>query len=173
LVSNYDQVIDTGLKDYKEQINNFIKNTADKGGTKEGTYESNKTAYNFLETKIDLLIDRARMQSNGSCKLIPNLTQKIEKLLGDKTPLEISKQGQQDQGNSFGCTERLLVLVKKQLMSIKEIHQRADKCTSRTGEQLSCIRLTTSKTALDISNQSINAAWLVETTKRSSAKKIN
>lgn len=173
LVSDYDEVIDHGLRDYKQQLNTFVKNTSDAGGTQEGTFENNKRTYNQLETKIDLLIDRARMQSTGSCKLVTNISSKIERVLGDKMPVVIAPDNQTKTGNSYGCTERLLILVKKQLQGIKEIHEKADKCRSRTGEQLSCIRMATSKTALDISNQSINAAWIVETTKRSSKQKTN
>jgi len=173
LVSDYDQVIDHGLRDYKQQLNTFIKNASDVGGTKQGTFENNKGTYNQLETRIDLLIDRARMQSTGSCKLVTNISSKIERIMGDKMPVEIAPSNQTNTGNSYGCTERLLILVKKQLLFVKEIHEKADKCKSRTGEQLSCIRITTSKTALDISNQSINAAWIVETTKRSSKQKTN
>ena len=171
LVSDYDQVIDHGLRDYKQQLNTFIKNASDAGGTKQGTFESNKGTYNQLEARIDLLIDRARMQSTGSCKLVTNISSKIERIMGDQMPTEIAPNNQTDTGNSYGCTERLLILVRKQLLFVKEIHEKADKCRSRTGEQLSCIRIATSKTALDISNQSINAAWIVETTKRSSKRK--
>lgn len=173
LVSAYDEVIDYGLRDYKQQLNAFVKDMSDVGGTPEGTYEFNKRVYNQLETRIDLLIDRAKMQSTGSCKLVTNLSSKIEKIMGDKMPTVIKPESQTDSGNSYGCTERLLVLVKQQLQFVKEIHQNADKCRSRSGEQLSCLRPATSKTALDISNQSINAAWIVETTKRSSKRKTD
>ncbi|MDT7831999.1 hypothetical protein RQM59_06385 [Flavobacteriaceae bacterium S356] len=173
LVSDYDQVIDHGLRDYKQLLNTFIKNASDAGGTEQGTFDSSKGTYNQLESKIDLLIDRARMQSTGSCKLVTNISSKIERIMGDQMPVVIAPNNQTENGNSYGCTERLLVLIKKQLLFVKEIHQTADKCRSRNGEQLSCIRITTSKTALDISNQSINAAWIVETTKRSSKRKTD
>lgn len=171
LVSDYDQVIDLGLQDYKQQLNTFIKNASDAGGTQAGTFENNKRTYNLLESKIDLLIDRARMQSTGGCKLVTDLSSKIQRIMGDDMPVVIAPDSQTDNGNSFGCTERLLVLVKRQLLFVKEIHEKKDKCKSRSGEQLSCIRIATSKTALDISNQSINAAWIVETTKRSTKQK--
>ncbi len=57
LVSAYDEVIDHGLRDYKLQLNTFIKNASDAGGTPQGTFENNRGTYNQLETKIDLLID--------------------------------------------------------------------------------------------------------------------
>lgn len=173
LVSAYDEVIDHGLRDYKQQLNTFVKNASDAGGTEQGTFERNKSTYNQLETKIDLLIDRAKMQSTGSCKLVTNISSKIERIMGDQMPVVLDPKNQTKTGNSYGCTERLLQLIKKQLLFVKEIHEKADKCRSRTGEQLSCIRITTSKTALDISNQSINAAWIVETTKRSSKRKTD
>lgn len=173
LVSDYDEVIDHGLRDYKQQLNAFVKDMADAGGTSEGTYEYNKSTYNQLESRIDLLIDRAKMQSTGSCKLVTNISSKIQRIMGDQVPVVIKPESQSETGNSYGCTERLLVLVKQQLLFVKEIHQNTDKCKSRSGEQLSCLRTATSKSALDISNQSINAAWIVETTKRSSKKNID
>ena len=173
LISPYDEVIDIGLKEYKEEINLFIKNMSDLGGTEEGTFTYNKAKYNELETKIDLLIERAQLQSTGSCKMLPEISSKIEKLLGDNLPADLRNADKNEDGNSYGCTERLLVLIKEQLASIKQIHETTDKCRAADGSNISCIRTATSKTAMDITNQSINAAWIVETTKKNSKTKLD
>lgn len=166
LVGPYDEVIDNGLKEYKEEINTFIKNMGDLGGSDEGTFESNMDKYNELEAKIELLIDRANLQSTGSCKMVTDITSKIQKIMGDNMPQELVSEKQRDNGNSFGCIEKLLILVKDQLIILKKIHKETDKCKDDLGKEFSCIREATSKTALDITNQSINAAWVVETTKK-------
>lgn len=169
-VTPYDEVIDHGLKDYKESLNLFVKNMIDKGGTESGTFEANREAYNELEVKIDLLIDRAKMQSEGGCKMATELSTRIVALMGDKLPAELRVQMNEKEGNSFGCTERLLVLVKDQLGLLKQIHATADKCTSEEGGNISCIRPATGPLALDLSNLSINAAWIVETAKKEGGK---
>ena len=173
IVTPYDQVIDNGLSEYKEELNIFVKNMADSGGTEEGTFELNKQTYNELETQIELLIDRAKIQSTGSCKLSTELTSKVVDIMNDNIPIELTNVKTHKDGNSFGCTEKLLVLIKKQLDFLKEIHSTTDKCKNEQNENISCVRPATAKSVLDISNQSINAAWVVETAKKSSKDKID
>ena len=172
VVSPYDEVIDNGLQAYKESINTLAMNLSDSAGKKEGTFEENREKYNALEAKINLLIDRAAIQSSGKgCKLTTDVTAKVEKIMGDNMPLEAE---QKDDGDSYGCTERLLILVKQQLLLLQQIHKETDKCTAigiREDEdaepsKISCLRPATSKTAMKITNQSINAAWVVETAKK-------
>ena len=176
-VSPYDQVIDNGLKEYKESINTLAKNLADNAGKKEGTYEENVEKYNALESKIDLLIDRASIQSAGKgCKLTVDLAAKVSKIMGDNLPPEGIKN---KEGDSYGCTERLLNMIKEQLDLLQQIHEKTDKCKAigipqdNHGEpkKVSCLRPATSVTAMKITNQSINAAWVVETAKKSEGEK--
>jgi hypothetical protein len=171
-VRPYDEVIDNGLKEYKESINTLSKNLSDSAGKKEGTYEENKEKYNALESKIDLLIDRASIQTSGKgCKLTVDLADKVVKIMGDDMPPDIVNK---DDGDSYGCTERLLILIKDQLTAIQTIHEITDKCEAigiqqdENGEpkEVSCLRPATSETAMKITNQSINAAWVVETAKK-------
>lgn len=170
-VSSYDEVIDNGLKEYKEDLNTFVKNMIDLGGTQQGTYEANKLKYNELESKIDLLIDRASLHSTGSCRLTTDLSEKIINIMGEKIPPEVMPENQSKKGNSYGCTERLLILIRDQLVVLKEIHENTDKCTDENGNQISCIRSATGPIIMSISNQSIDAAWVVETTKKTSKLK--
>ncbi|KPJ96198.1 MAG: hypothetical protein AMJ53_01235 [Gammaproteobacteria bacterium SG8_11] len=169
LVNPYDPVIDSGIKEYKESINLFAKNMADAAGTAAGTYENNLDNYNVLETKIDLLIDRATIQSNGKgCQLTVDVGAKVSEIMGDKDP------PRKESGDSYGCTERLLVLVKEQLATLQTIHETTDKCQNKEAAdpaQISCLRPATSETAMKITNQSINAAWVVETAKKTEKEK--
>ena len=173
LVSPYDEVIDTGLKEYKEEINTLAKNMADSAGKKVGTYDENQEAYNALESKIELLIERAAIQGNGEgCRLTGNVTEKVTKIMkGNSVPIAKGEE----EGDSYGCTVWLLTLIKAQLDSLQMIHRTTDKCNpigyvAEQGGQIpskvSCLRAATSGTAMKISNQSINAAWVVETAKK-------
>lgn len=170
--SQYDEVIDNGLKEYKESINTLVKNLSDSAGKKNGMYEENKGKYNILESKIDLLIDRASIQSSGKgCKLPAKIATKVTKITEGKIPQETSnKEG----GTSYDCTERLLILIKEQLIYLQAIHKNTDKCKPVEALQgkdsdpklISCLRPASSETALKITNQSINAAWVVETAQK-------
>lgn len=167
IVTPYDEVIDNGLKEYKESINTLAKNLSDEAGTKEGTYENNREKYNALESKIDLLIDRASIQSSGKgCKLTVDVAARVTEIMGNETPPDINKK---KEGDSYGCTQRLLELVKKQLEQLQYIHENTDKCKliGNESKKVSCLRPATSQTAMKITNQSINAAWVVETAKKS------
>ncbi len=175
-VSPYDEVIDNGLKEYKESINALAKNLSDNAGKKEGLYTENKENYNVLESKIELLIDRASIQSSGKgCKLAVDLGAKVARIMGDKFPINESNT---EGGDSYGCTERLLIMIKKQLTVLQQIHENTDKCEpigiqqDENGEprEVSCLRPATSGTAMKITNQSINAAWIVETAKKSKSE---
>lgn len=240
LVSPYDEVIYNGVSEYKDLLNRHVKDMADLGGTLEGTYEANKLKYNELEIKIESLIDRANLQSAGSgCSLSPALAKNIKRQLGDKTPVELSAAPESANANTYGCTQQLLNLVKRQLTALEDIHRHTDTCAvvddsivvtsvtspgteAATGSQedigrlidraidevnatlketirlaviekieesytinpgstavpqaasnvneISCLRMITAQLALDISNQSINAAWVVENAKKNSGE---
>lgn len=176
-VSPYDEVIDNGLADYKESINTLAKNLADNAGKEEGTYEENKETYNALEAKIDLLIDRAAIHSSGKgCKLPDDLSKRVTNIMGGSLPTGSTKK---DKGDSYGCTQLLLIMVKQQLASLQLIHKTTDTCKPIGIQQdeavkpmrVSCLRPATSKTAMKITNQSINAAWVIETAKKTKGEK--
>lgn len=166
LVSSYDEVIDNGLAEYKEMLNVFVKDMIDLGGTLDGTYEENRTKYNKLETKLDILIDRASLNSTGGCKLVAKVTKQLTAQMKDKMPEMLKTANQEEDGNAYGCTEKLLRLIKDQLVLLETIHSTTDKCPDAESKSISCIRKATGPLALNISNQSINAAWIVETAKK-------
>lgn len=164
LVTDYDEVIDKGVVEFAEQFNAHIKNMGDFAGTPEGTYEVNVKTYNALEAKLDVLIARAGAASEGgACKLEKQVLDRVKKMLDDDLPAEMQSSDTTQDGNPEGCNERLLVLVKKQLSLVEQIHREADKCGEK---ELSCLRPATAKNALEIANQSINAVSVVETAKK-------
>jgi len=163
-ISDYDEVIDKGTTEFAEQFNTHIKNMGDLAGTPEGTYEANLKTYNALESKLDVMIARASSASEGKgCKLEKEIYDRVNSLLKNDMPADIKLDETYQSGNSSGCNERLLVLVKTQLSYVKKIHRETDKCGP---EKLSCIRPATVKTALGIANQSINAVSIIETAKK-------
>lgn len=168
-LSAYDPVIDQGITQFAEDFNTHIKNMAELAGTPDGTYEANFKTYNALESKLDVMISRASIASEGqSCKLQKKAHDKIKELLKDNIPAELASSDTATNGNESGCNEKLLILVKQQLSLVREIHKTTDKCGDKN---LSCLRPTTSKTALSIANQSINAVSVVEAAKKKSGSK--
>jgi len=164
LVSDYDEVIDKGITDFAEQFNTHVKNMGDIAGRPDGTYEANLKTYNALDSKLDVMISRASSASEGKgCKLEKKILDHVKLVLKNDTPNEILSSDTAQSGDSNGCNERLLVLVKNQLSSVKQIHRYTDKCGVHN---ISCLRSATAKTALNIANQSINAVSIVETAKK-------
>jgi hypothetical protein len=164
IINPYDEVIDKGVVSFSEQFNAFVKNMGDLGGTQEGTYAANMRTYNDLDAKLDVLIARSAAASQGlGCKVEQKLYDQLGKLLQTDIPPDLRADAATKTGNAEGCNEKLLVLVKKQLGSIKEIHQKIDKCGEK---DLSCLRPATVETALKIANQSVNAVSVVETAKK-------
>ena len=159
LVSPYDAVIDDGLRDYRQSINVFLKDMGDVAGSPAGTYDANRDTYNKLETQISILIDRAKYGGSPACTLTQKVTDRIVQAMGANIPAELQNAPSTEDGDALGCMHRLLELVSDQLQIIKKIHSDTDKCGV---PQVSCIRPATAKTALDITNQSINAASVVE-----------
>ena len=170
LVSPYDPVIDQGVMEFKSDLNALVQNMAELGGKPEGTYEANKSSYNELHADIDVLIQRANMNSVGGCKMAKKLTQQLMEKLGDQLPAEFKEERQNDEGNSYGCIELMLINVKEQLKNIQNIHENTDKCSLNDSTQISCIRMTTVNSMMRIANQSIDAVWVVESTKKKSDK---
>ena len=163
LVSDYDEVIDKGVIEFSEQLNTHIKNMAELGGKQEGTYDATFKTYNALESKLDVLIARASAASEAkACKLEAKVFQKISEILRSNAPPELQQGTDARASTSSACNARLLVLVKDQLSSIREIHKTIDKCNG-----VSCIRPATSKDAMAIANQSITAVSVVEAAKKS------
>lgn len=163
-VSDYDEVIDRGTTEFAEQFNTHVKNMGDLAGTPDGTYEANLRTYNALESKLDVMIARASAASESKgCKLEKKVFDRVQSALKGGMPTEMQSSNSAQTGNSYGCNERLLVLVKEQFSYVKEIHRESDKCGEN---KLSCLRPATAKTALSIANQSINAVSIVETAKK-------
>lgn len=168
-VSDYDPVIDQGISQFAEEFNTHIKNMGDLAGTPDGTYEANLKTYNSLESKLDVMIARVSIASEGkACKLEQSAHDRIKDLMKDNMPAELASSDNAIAGNANGCNEKLLVLVKDQLSLVRQIHKTTDKCGDKN---LSCLRPTTSGTALSIANQSINAVSVVEAAKKKSGKK--
>lgn len=164
LISDYDEVIDKGVTEFAEQFNTHVKNMGDLAGTPDGTYEANLKTYNALESKLDVMIARASSAAEGKgCKLEKKVFDRVKSLLKNNIPAEMQSSDTAQAGNSNGCNERLLVLVKDQLSSVKMIHRETDKCGEKN---VTCLRPATAKTALSIANQSINAVSVVETAKK-------
>lgn len=162
LVSDYDEVIDKGTMDFAEQLNTHVKNMADLGGRPEGTYQTNFRTYNALDAKLDVLIARASSASSGlGCRLEKKVYDRVAALLQNQMPPEVRASDAGAAGDANGCNERLLILVKQQLGSIRTIHRETDKCGV-----MSCLRPATAKTAMDIANQSIRAVSVVENAKK-------
>ena len=165
-VSPYDEVIDKGIIEFAEQFNTFVKNMGDAGGKQEGTYDANTRTYNALESKLDVLIARASAASDGKgCKVEKKIHERLERILQSGIPPELKSESTDSSGNADGCNARLLVLVRKQLDTVREIHKTSDRCQSPSG-QISCLRRATAATALKIANQSINAVSVVESAKK-------
>lgn len=164
LVSDYDEVIDKGITEFAEQFNTHIKNMGDFAGAPEGTFDANRKIYNALDAKLDVLIARASSASEGKgCKLEKKVFDRVKTLLKNDMPAAMQTSDSARAGDANGCNERLLVLVKEQLASVKTIHRELDKCGEK---RLTCLRPATVKSALSIANQSINAVSIVETAKK-------
>lgn len=162
LVSAYDEVIDKGMMEFAEQLNTHIKNMAELGGKPEGSYEATFPIYNALESKLEVMIARSAAASQGSaCKLEDKVFQRISLILKNNAPTELKPDSSASPASASACNERLLLLVKDQLTSIRTIHKLADKCAG-----ISCIRPATAKDAMAIANQSITAAAVVEAAKK-------
>jgi len=164
LVSDYDEVIDKGTMEFAEQFNTHVKNMGDLAGKPEGTYDTNITTYNALESKLDVMIARASSASQGlSCKLEQKVYDRVKMMLKDKMPGDMEADKTTQPAQSSGCNERLLLLVKDQLNFIREIHKDKEQCGMGG---LTCLRPAAAKSALSIENQSINAVSIVETAKK-------
>ncbi len=180
LVTPYDPVIEDGIIEFKENINLFVKKMVIRGGTEAGKYENNRESYAELETSIDLLIDRASIKSTGACQLATKQSERLNNLLNDqveklknKLPgasaqidamrTQINAQtSTSGDGNSYGCTERLLMLVKNQLLLLQELH----KVPSCSSPPVSCLNQSEADQAIALINISINAVWVVEEAKK-------
>jgi hypothetical protein len=163
LISDYDEVIDKGITEFAEQFNTHLKNMGDLAGSPDGTFDANLRTYNSLESRLDVMIARASSASEGKGCNLEKVFDRVQALLKNNTPAEIQSVDPDQGGNSNGCNERLLVLVKEQLSSVKAIHREIDKCGDK---KITCLRPATAKTALSIANQSINAVSVVETAKK-------
>lgn len=228
LVAPYDEEIFNGVTEYKQLLSKHVKDMAVLSGTNQGTFSSNQLKYNALEVKLELMIDRASLQSTAAgCSLSPKLSQTVDRYLRDQVPPALASATKQEDDNSYGCTHRLLVLVQQQLIQLEAIHRDIDKCEFRetqdesiattfssqsiadsevsdaidtaidqvlsslkasvreavlskvetlyqprdssdiaAAQEISCLRPATAQSVLDISNQSINAVWVLENAKK-------
>jgi hypothetical protein len=152
-VSPYDEVIYSGITEYKADLNLHVKNMADLAGTPEGTYEANKLKYNSFETRLDMLIDRASAQSTGAkCSLSQKMAERLDRSLRDKKPAELQNvaTNPSSESNSYGCTEKLLINVRTQLAFLEEIHGQTERCPLRRSESIRVIEIKTSDSGGDL-----------------------
>ena len=180
LVEPYDVVIDKGLMEFSEDFHAFTKTMVDLRGTHAGTYEANIATYNQLDAKIDVLISRTALSASGKgCSIPKKLKDHIKSLLrsSDTAAPTVQIPVMEKGGNSYGCTNIMLRNIKLQMPLIREIHQTGDTCTEKTKpgidakaavskQQLSCLRENAIKSIVAIMDQTINAAWFVETSKK-------
>jgi hypothetical protein len=165
LVSDYDEVIDRGIAEFTELLGAHVKNMAELAGKPEGTYASTLKTYNSLDSKLDVLIFRARNGSDGKgCKLQSDVFSKIQALLKDMTPPALTHGSDASASSANECSSRLLDLVKLQLADIRKIHADVDKCGPQV--DVSCLRPAASKDALSITMQAANAVSVVEAAKK-------
>jgi len=163
LVSPYDQVIDNGLKEYRQSINTFVDRMGKNFGKPDGTYEHNSGTYSELGAHVTTLLARSKINGAGlGCRITRKVTDEMFNRLGrDKVPASVRPEAHTDAGDSSGCTQRLIEILNEQLSQLEKIHQFKDPQKNMTG-----LRPATSKTALSIMNQAIDAAWIVEKAKR-------
>lgn len=112
---------------------------------------------------MDTLLARSKINGAGKgCQLTLRVTEQMFSRLGrDKVPAAVRPEAQNDAGDPSGCTQRLIEILREQLAQLETLHQFKDPQMNMTG-----LRPATSKTALDIMNQAIDAAWIVEKAKR-------
>ena len=164
LVSAFDEMVDKGITEFSEQLGGHIKNMKELGGKPEGTYDANFKTYNALEAKLDVLISRAGTTAEGkSCKLENKVFEQVSRALKARVPAEIQQGDDATSKTASACNARLLIIVRDQLSSIREIHKNTDKC----GKNVSCLRPATADSIMAITNQSINAVSVVEAAKKS------
>jgi hypothetical protein len=165
LVSPYDEVIDTGLQEYKENLNLFVKRTGDRSGKTEGTFAASSDAYAELEVKIQMLIDRAQLQQQREvgCKLDDETWSRIKRSFADAASLPTPNP---NAGSAHGCIYMMLTNVQKQLGDVKNIHKDPQQCASPDPSVPTCIRPAAVASIVKISNQTIDAALLIEATQK-------
>ena len=180
LVAPYDPALEEGIIQFKRELNTFLITMGELAGREEGRYENNVETYAGLTTDIGILQDRAALMSAGGCRVTGKQLDKINEFLDRKlesypeTDSLMAKSGIQGvkqklstegEGNSYGCTERLLNDVAAQLEIIRKTHQ-IKACKDENGAWITCLRPAAAKDALDLANISIDAVWIVEQAKK-------
>jgi hypothetical protein len=160
LISPYDEVTETRLQDFREALNVTVKRAGSNTGTAAGTFEASKDAYIELEAKIDGLVDRAKMQDVGvGCKLDAKTWARVKGELAAAVGLPATNA---TTGDGSGCVTMMLINVQKNLASLKSIHEDPAQCAGPSPEFKTCLRPAAAKSALNISNQTIDAVLFVE-----------
>ncbi len=174
LIEPYDPVIDKGLMEFKETFSGFVNTMGEVGGTDAGKYTANIAKYNELDAKIETLMERAELSGAAlGCKLPEKMVSGFQRLLAksNDNEVDVPVPAIVDKGNSFGCTYQMLGYVKKQMPFVREIHKEADKCDVVDPKEnepkiVSCLRSASVKDIKAIVKQTVDAAWYVETAKK-------
>jgi hypothetical protein len=152
------------VADVAEQLSPPMKNMAELAGQPEGTYAATLTTYNNLDAKLDYLIARASSTSDAkACALQDKVLARVKVAMHDELPADLKADPEAGASQANACNARLLVLVKQQLASIREIHRDLDRCGPA---KVSCLRPATSQDALAIALQTIHAVMVVEAAKK-------
>ena len=160
VITPYDEVTETKLQDFREGLNVLVKRAASGKGTAAGTFDASKDAYLVLEAQIEGLVSRAKSQDQGiGCKLDNQTWDRIKKQLAKAAGLPAANS---TTGDEYGCITLLLSNVQQNLTSLESIHKDPAQCVSKVPEFPTCLRQDAAQDALDISNQTIDAALFVE-----------
>lgn len=160
LISPYDEVVDTRLQAYRDELNLLVKRAANGMGTAAGTYEASKDAYAQLEVKLDSLVQRARLQDVGvGCKLDDETWGRIKRQLDKVAGLPARNPSQ---GDASGCMPIMLGNVQKNLLLLEGVHRDPAQCASAVPEFPTCLRPAAADDLLSVSNQTIDAVLFAQ-----------
>lgn len=124
LVSPYEAQLATDAGAFQEQFLTFVADMAGKAGTPAGTAEANEATYNALMAKL------TAMQSLSELTQPPIDCGKIAERVGNSvrtsfpqiaTVLATRDAGEAAAANSGSCQTRLIVLIERQLLALRQI----------------------------------------------------
>jgi len=163
LVSDYDEVLDKGLQEYREALDTFVTQAA----AAKKTYASSVDDYARLAAKADVLVARATMNSSGEfCRMPPDMATRIKATIASLYPntainsdIAAILDNQQPDGTPQGCTLLLVSNIQQQLNELMQLHKDLD-----TAHET--FNVDVARSVMAISKQAIDAAWTVETAKK-------